>query len=437
MLQQKKELPAQKSYHQIRELLKGFSRKVSKGMDKVRIRLVSEMIEGILRSGSTRISRIIIHIHDDCKLIHSREKRISYEMNQKKWQTKEMRENLSQILQGMHAVEEETVIAVDLSDINKEGGKIFENMTDVHDGSSGKIEKGYYTLIIEAVKKKGEHFPLYIEMFSTIAEGFKSINEEVKKGVEQVVNNFVQKAWWVMDRGFDSFWNMKFFSEMGLRFIIRGFKERWVIGKDGIEIKVKELVGIMLLPGREPFYHYYVLTKNNRRNKWIRKETKIKYGYEEVKIADKDNIGNFIEVTVIVLEGVGKADERSYFYTNAKINSLTECLRIAKLYSRRWGCEEEIRFMKQSFDLEDVRMQSYISIQRLVFFVFCCLVFVSYTEKHLITKSKKIYYWLIEFVAPRTRKPQWDVYQFLEAMQKILELDFWDDIFNLKILGKL
>jgi len=48
------------------------------------------------------------------------------------------------------------------------------------------------------------------------------------------------------------------------------------------------------------------------------------------------------------------------------MNKLSDALRIAKLYSQRWGCEEGIRFLKQALSIEDIRVQSYRAFRQLI-----------------------------------------------------------------------
>ncbi len=125
-------------------------------------------------------------------------------------------------------VDAETVVAVDIFDVNKQGGHIFEHLTRVHDGSLKETVDGYWAIDIEAIKRKGEHLPLYMHLFSDKAAGFRSQFAEMAKGVEQVIGAFGRAGLWVMDRGFDSLQNFLYFQGQTLHFLIRGFRPREV-----------------------------------------------------------------------------------------------------------------------------------------------------------------------------------------------------------------
>jgi len=66
---------------------------------------------------------------------------------------------------------------------------------------------------------------------------------------------------------------------------------------------------------------------------------------------------------------------------------LTSCLversrkesiwRIVEYYLARWKCDESYRYIKQCYNLEDVRVQSYISIRNIVVLVLAVSYFAS------------------------------------------------------------
>ncbi|MHB1689027.1 MAG: hypothetical protein ACYCVH_16875 [Ignavibacteriaceae bacterium] len=205
-------------------------------------------------------------------------------------------------------ITDDTIIALDFTDIEKRNGKVFEHLEKVHDGNTGKTVKGYWMVIIEAIKQKGEHVPLYMQMFSTAAKGFKSMNAEVYKRVLEIVNSFGRLGWWVMDRGFDSHQHFIFFIKQELRFIIRGYHDRNVETSEGEIKNINVIVKEAHLPGHHPFFHYYVLSKRGNRSKWEKRESKVTYGYVRVRVpcgAEK------IELTVVIFEGVGAKEKNN------------------------------------------------------------------------------------------------------------------------------
>lgn len=425
MLARKKELPAGKLINVLKGKITEFSDKISAGQKTTQRRFIREAIYGILQSGSSVLSKMARAIQPAGTTFHGVEKRLGYEL-QNKLAENALRDNANDLLLGNAFLGADPTFALDLTDINKEGSHVFEYMDRVHDGSTNSVVDGFLNVIIEGIQKRGEHLPLYLEMFSTKAKGFVSINTEIKKGVERVVHTFGRIGNWVMDRGFDSSWIFQYFNKMKLSFVVRGCKARNVEFDDGSFGSLHAYIARAELPGRYPFFHYYVLRKNGRKNRWVKKKGNIKYGYCTVTLLP--NHGHLTEplsLQVVIVEGIDGKGNRSYFFTNVQITSLTEALRIAKLYGRRWGCEEGIRFLKQALSIEDIRVQSYHAFQQLIVLTQLSLIALWYCLRYLQWRQKKLYCWLTDFSFFRKERPKFLYYKLLESIQKLLLLDLF------------
>jgi len=419
MKARKKDLPFVKTIQTLRNTINEFSDRISEGVKRSNRRFLREVIYGILTSGSSVLSRIAETIRKEGITFHGVEKRLGYELGEMRNED-EIRRRANTVIKGKHFLEKTPIFALDLTDINKEGSHIFEYMDKVHDGSKGEIVDGYLSVIIEGIESKGEHLPLYMEMFSTKARGFKSINDEVRKGVEKVVEVFGKTGQWIMDRGFDGNIMMEYFVNEGLEFVIRGFRNRTVETEEGSVQLIKEVVNNLELPGRHPFYQYYILRKDGQKNRWIKKEKRIKFGYCQIKIAaDEKPYTDRKTLNLIVIEGIGNKDERSYFYTNIPINNLTECLNVAKLYGKRWGCEEGIRFLKQALGIEDIRVQTYAAFRRMIFLAQISAMALWYALNHLQSKQKRIFAWLMNFAFSRKKRPCYIFYRIEETIRRL------------------
>jgi len=76
-------------------------------------------------------------------------------------------------------------------------------------------------------------------------------------------------------------------------------------------------------------------------------------------------------------------------------------LQRASNYLSRWRCEEEIRFLKQGFDLEDVRVLKYDRLQNMMVFAVLGMGFLSrvgylatrlrYLCEKILQKAKRIF----------------------------------------------
>jgi len=438
MLARKKELPAGKLIRLVKSKITEFSNKISQGQKSTQRRFIREAIYGILQSGSSVLSKMAQALEPTGKTFHGVEKRLGYEL-QSAIKENDLRDNANEILRQSSFLGSDPTFALDLADINKEGSHIFEYIDRVHDGSANSVVDGYMNVVIEGIQKKGEHLPVYWEMFSTKANGFESINAEVKKGVERVVNIFGRIGHWIMDRGFDSSWIFQYFNTMGLLFVVRGYKNRNVQFEDNSTGSLHKYISEAQLPGRHPFFHYYVLNKRGRKNHWVRKESSIKYGYTKITLQPNHNhLTDTLTLWVVITEGVGGKGARSYFFTNMPINKLSEALRIAKLYSQRWGCEEGIRFLKQALSIEDIRVQSYRAFKQLIILAHLSAIALWYCLRDLQLRQKKLYGWLMDFSFLRKKRPLYLYYRLLESIQKLLWLDILSPHdFSPGFLGKL
>jgi len=80
------------------------------------------------------------------------------------------------------------------------------------------------------------------------------------------------------------------------------------------------------------------------------------------------------------VEGIAAEGERSYFVTSERAHEPSECLYLLRQYVKRWGCEDAIRFLKQSRtagQLEDIRVLKFRRIRRvrvlaMLVFAFLC-----------------------------------------------------------------
>jgi len=79
-------------------------------------------------------------------------------------------------------------------------------------------------------------------------------------------------------------------------------------------------------------------------------------------------------LTLVVVKGYSK--NPLMLLTNVE-EAEDDPLSILEIYLTRWKCEESFRFIKQSYNLEDVRVQSYIALRNTVSFVTAVFFFVS------------------------------------------------------------
>lgn len=408
-------------YKELNEELRRYTKKVSKGYKKSQRKHIKEMIEGIVASEDVTLSGIISSQGKSEKELLYGVKRLSRQLKNEKWDEEQLLENH---LKEVDFLEEETVIACDLTDIRKKYGEAFEYMDRVHDGSTGEIGDGYWAVTIEGLKSKIERIPLYFSLYSAKSPDFVSQWNEIRFCINKVVSICGKKGLWVMDRGFDAFDNFLWLNDLGLKFLIRLYHDRIVEFLNELR-HIKDVRDEIQLKGEVQMYKTEV-KKEGKRNVYVKKQITVKYGYETIRVFD-DKQHEFVDAVLIVVEGIDPK-ERTMFLTNVPIETLKDCLKIVKLYARRYGVEEAIRFMKQSFNLENIRVLGYEAIKKLTTFCFLSYKFLCALKIFLSERKKKLWNWLLDF-APRINPVvNFDYYRIHEAVAKVLSLIFFEDL---------
>lgn len=250
--------------------------------------------------------------------------------------------------------EKNCAIVIDNSDITKPYSKKMEALSDVGDGSTGEIKKGYLT-IEAAVLSKGNKMPLpvYEKVFSVSEKGFLSETDENLKCLHYLSANFKKTCVRTLDRGFDAKDYYRYFLKRDEKFIIRVKKNRDIIYKN----KTCNIMDVA-----KKYKGNYCMGFTDRHGKKIQ----CKISYIPVRLCafpQKD-------LVLVAVYGFGK--NPMLLLTNMEIQetSLKKklCIIVTKVYLMRWRIEEYFRFKNQQFNFEDLRVMSLNSIRNLNFF---------------------------------------------------------------------
>jgi len=349
-----------------------FSGYVSRKSDKTLRRFVSEAIYGILSSQSVMLTEIGRSFETEIS-IKKIEERYCRQLNKKKlWRT--IHNNILQSASGM--VKEDTLLILDLSDIHKKYAKEMEYLAEVRDGSQGgKIVKGYWTnQVIATEVNSNEVIPLYSDLYSQESPEFKSENNEIIKAIEMVGKHTSNRGIWVIDRGGD---RETLYSQLlrknklrlnkrgqdeGKRFIIR------MVGTRNLICGNKEQQTLELAAKCKYLYSETVVREKDGEEKVYN----ISYGYFKVKLpSHKDK-----QLYMLVVKGFG--EKPMMILTTEKLRKNRSVLqRILYSYLRRWSIEETIRFIKQSYDLENIRVLTYRRLKNMIALLLAVFYFIA------------------------------------------------------------
>lgn len=335
----------------LKEDLTVFSQKISKGMKYPAKKFILQMLYGILAGNKVHLSEIARSLEENTSLKKTidRLSRNLSSFNGKENITK----NYTRLVKK-EINEKSSVIIIDNSDITKTYSKKMEALSDVRDGSTGGIKKGYLT-IEAAVLSNGSKMPLpvYEKVFSAAEKGFLSETDENLKCFGFLSANFRKTCIRTLDRGFDAEDYYRYFLKRDEKFIIRVKKNRDIIYKN----KTCNIMDVA-----KKYKGNYCMGFTGRNGKKIQ----CKISYIPVKLCafpGKD-------LVLVVVYGFGK--NPMLLLTNMEIQKTQHkkkiCIIVTKIYLMRWRIEEYFRFKNQQFNFEDLRVMSLNSIRNLNFF---------------------------------------------------------------------
>jgi hypothetical protein len=337
-----------------------FCSEFCEGLTKPLANFASQMLFGIQSSQDVKLSNIARSLKEEISLIRT-EKRLSRNLKSAALE-KELTPQL--VRMGSPRIQPNTVLALDLSDIRKEYAQKMEHLATVRDGSTGELHQGYWLCDVTAAEVNGsEIVPLYQKLFSVEAQEFTSENAEVLAAVDLIRTHTQGRGIWTIDRGGDRKKLLEPLLDRGERFVIRSTGKRAVIDRRKLQGSVAEVAGrcrlrhqariIKIQDGQEKTYE-------------------LRYGAEPIQLP-----GRAEKLWLVVIAGF--ADQPMMLLTNLEIaaRDSQSLWWIVQIYLTRWKIEETFRFIKQSYNLEDIRVMKYQRLKNLVILVTAAAYFAA------------------------------------------------------------
>lgn len=330
-----------------------FAQLITQGLSKPKKKFVSQMLFGIQASRDIKLSNIARSLDEDIRLIKT-ENRLS-----RNAQAEDLTLHLNQevIKRGSKRLLENTVIALDLSDINKPFAKKMDYLADVWDGSEGRVNKGYWLLEAAAADVDSENItPLYSELYSHQVTNYESENQKIIRLVELISKAADKRGIFALDRGADRKILVGEFGKLGIRFVIR------ISGRRNLQNRDKEQEKVLSIARSIRCKDSYTVTIDRE-------------GYKEdieITLGKRDGLRlNGVDVSLVVVRGFGK--DPMLLLTNVN----KEPKEILEIYLTRWKCEESFRFLKQEYHLEDIRVRRYNALRNTIALVHAVFYFLS------------------------------------------------------------
>ena len=348
--------------HRLREQLKRFVGIVFPHVPKLQKEFLGQMFFGIQAGQTTVLSRIARELDEDI-LLKKTEERLSRHLLAAKLD-ETVRDAV--LAHGAAYVHDDTVVSIDPSDIQKpyaqEGGMPF--LAKVWDGSKGRVgdNLGYNLCFATATPSMSRRIvPLRMTMWSAKEDGFTSENDKVLGVIRDVARECGKRGIYVYDRGGDGNWLFDFFIAEGLDFIVRLVGDRHLLHWNGKRLAA-DLAG-----GCEMKYRQCVTFKSHGRELVV----PIEYGSLPVRLPDHPGV----ELRLVVVKWPRCEKPMLLLTTLRAARSRRSLQQVVEGYLTRWRVEETIRFVKQAYEIEDVRLLRYDRLKAMVAIVLAVAYF--------------------------------------------------------------
>ena len=345
--------------------LSKFSGIILKPYCKATKRFFREMLYGIQASQDIKLSNIGRSLQESIPLIKT-EDRLSRNLNSEDFSD---HINKEIIRLADDKITDEMVIAIDPGDIMKPYAKAMEKMCSVWDGSEGEVARGYHLCQVTAANlEHNKIIPIYCEAYSSEEKDYVSSTEKVKSVISEVIKKTGTHGIWAIDRMGDCEEIINHFTGNKLKFVTRLKLDRWLntTNKNGGKICVQA----ERLERHMHLSHKAQITKIEDG-----KETVISLTFGITQVALPNNAKQLFYA--VVIKGFGQ--HPMILITNLEVNTWESkaIYYVLEVYLTRWKCDECYRYIKQSYNLEDVRVRSYTSIRNTVAMVHAIAYFTS------------------------------------------------------------
>jgi hypothetical protein len=283
------------------------------------------------------------------------EKRLSRQMKSSHWNCDQLREVLlSQMATG---VKENTLIAVDITDLAKPRARKMEGVDYVWDGSRKEPVTGYWLFESYAALSKGKLLPLLCFAYTLRTQQNRSQNWVTLESLMRLKEVLGDRGILLFDRGFDNGEFLQFFEERNIRFVLRLRGDRGVLDSWGESLGSARNAAAEL-----PDRWWYQ----------PRKAAGVgRLGWREVRLPGCK--GRF---NLVVSRWPGSGKEPLLLLTNLEVKAGLGAERVLWMYLMRWNAEDAARFLKQEVGLESFLVRSLRGIEKLVTVAFMVMAFL-------------------------------------------------------------
>ena len=270
--------------------------------------------------------------------------------------------NEAVVEQAADRVKADTLIVIDPTDIRKTYARRMPYLATVRDGSTGELVPGYWSCVAIACEPEERRVtPLHLRLWSAEAPDFVSENHQILEVIDTVRAATDGRGVYVIDRGGDRMELFGPFLDRKMHFIVRQVGNRHLLFR-GAHHDVRDLARGCTMRYAERLV---------RETEEGEKVYMLEFGFRRVRLPGRDE-----DLTLVVVRGFG--EEPMMLLTNLPVKpSRASLWFVVRGYLGRWMVEETIRFIKQSYNLEDIRVLDYDRLKNLVALVVASAYFAA------------------------------------------------------------
>lgn len=366
----------------IRAQIERFSGNLSVGLPKVSARMVREVIYGMQCRGSVLLSEIARALAEPICLKKTIE-RLGRQLG-RPGVRHQIQKNLLE--HAAPKIGRDTLLILDPTDLSKSYAKKMQYLGRVRDGSAKELRDGYWCCqVIAASRASAEVIPLYQELYSSEAPDFVSENHQLLEAIQAVSKATEGRGVWVIDRGGDRGVLFKALLDENLEFLIRLRKDRTLRWR-------RQKLSVLEVAERVRLQHRETIAREDADSERV---YELRFGATTVRLPGYEK-----RLHLVVIEGFGQ--EPLMLLTTLKVTrSHKSRWRIVHSYLTRWRVEETIRFIKQSYQLEDIRLLTYERLRTMATLViavayFACVVLgktakLKLLAQHVLQAAQRIF----------------------------------------------
>lgn len=341
----------------LRQQMRQFSGIFSPGFSRPQSRFIEQMLFGIAASQDCKLSQIGRALGEDISLKKTQE-RLSHHLAAPQLGARLQRRILADAAGKIHR---DTLLVVDPTDIRKPYAQAMPHLATVRDGSRGELVPGYWACVALACEPSSRRvLPLMQQLWSAEAPDYESENAELLAMVDAMAAAAQKRGIFVLDRGGDRMMLYKPLLERGLRFIVR------LVGDRHLVVRGRKRLASDLARG-VPMRYAETLVREAAGGE---KKVHLEYGFRKVRLPGRRDV----ELTLVVIRGFG--EKPLMLLTNVEVRATRRSVwGVVSGYLTRWLVEETIRFIKQSYRLEDMRVLDYERLKNLTVLVLATAYF--------------------------------------------------------------